>query len=78
MIFVTNDDGMGKNIRYLRQKIGISRQQLAQRMGICFRELCDIEEGTQWEIDGAVLINICQFFHIPPETLVEKKMEKFL
>jgi len=75
MIFVTNDDVMGKNIRYLRQKKGITCKQLAWLAGIRFRDLYCIEEGKQLEIDGEVLKNICEFFHIPVAAVVEKNLK---
>ena len=71
MIFATNDDVMGKNIRYLRQERGITCEDLAGLVGISFRELQCIEEGKQLEIDGAVLKNICDCFHKPVELIVE-------
>ena len=71
MIFVTNDDVMGKNIRYLRQLHGLSLQIFAARMGIEPDDLEAIESGRLMEIDGRVLHNICRFFHIPMEALVE-------
>ena len=62
MIFVTNDDVMGKNIRYLRCKNGIARDVLAKQSGIPLQELSWIEDGCLQEIDGQMLFNICQFF----------------
>ena len=71
MIFVTNDERMGNNIRCLRQKRGITCEELARLVGISFRELHDIEEGRQWEIHGDTLKNICEYFHISVDALVE-------
>ena len=74
MIFVTNDSVMGKNICYLRCKHGIARDVLAKQSGISLQELWWIEDGCLQEIDGQILLNICQFFNIPVDILVEKKM----
>ena len=74
MIFVTNDNVMGKNIRYLRCKNGIAHDVLAKQSGISLQELSRIENGSLQEIDGQILLNICHFFHIPVEILVEKKL----
>ena len=74
MIFVTNDDVMGKNIRYLRCKNGITQDVLAKQSGITLQELWWIEDGSLQEIDGQILFNICQFFNIPVDVLVEKKL----
>ena len=74
MIFVTNDNVMGKNIHYLRCKNGIAHDVLAKQSGISLQELSRIENGSLQEIDGQILLNICHFFHIPVEILVEQKL----
>ena len=75
MIFVNNDAVMGRNIRYLRQQQGITLQDFAARMEIEPEALDAIEAGRLMEIDGVVLHNICGFFHIPLENLVEKDLK---
>ena len=65
---------MGKNIRYLRCKNGIAHDVLAKQSGISLQELSWIENGSLQEIDGQILLNICHFFHIPVEILVEQKL----
>jgi len=74
MIFITNDDVMGKNIRYLRCKKGIECDVLAKQFGITLQELSWIEDGYLQEMDGQILLNICQFFHISVDVLVEKRL----
>ena len=61
MIFVTNDDVMGKNIRYLRCKTGIASDILVQESGVAAQELSWIENGHLQEIDSQILLNICRW-----------------
>ena len=75
MIFVNNDTVMGSNIRYLRQKSGISLQDFARRMNIDPDILDSIETGKLLEIEGQVLLDICDFFSTDAQTLVEKICE---
>ena len=77
MIIVNNDTVMGENIRYLRQLHGLSLQYFAERMGMDPEDLEAIETGRLMEIDAEVLQNICVFFHILLENLVEKKVKNF-
>ena len=75
MIFVNNDDVMGKNIRYLRQRENISLEEFAQRIGLSVSALNAIETGESREMNAWVLNLICDYFSTDIQTLVEKKME---
>ena len=75
MIFVNNDDVMGKNIRYLRQRENITLEEFAQRIGLSVSALNAIETGECREIKGWVLNLICDYFSTDIQTLVEKKMD---
>ena len=74
MIFVTNDDVMGKNIRYLRQRWGLTLEELAEIAGLSSARLYDIEVGICMEIDARALENICSFFHMDVQTIVERNL----
>ena len=74
MIFVNNDDVMGKNIRFLRQRAGLSPAELAAQVGLEESTLSAIERGTCMEIDAGALQNICCIFHTDVQTLVEKML----
>ena len=75
MIFVNNDDVLGKNIRHLRQRKDLSLGELAEIVGMDPDTLCAVEEGILMDIDALVLKKICRFFHMDVETLVEKKLK---
>ena len=63
MIIVTNSDILGSNIRFLRKHLGLTRQELAERIGWDDLLLAELEEDIVREIDSQVLIIICDFFH---------------
>lgn len=71
MIFVTNDDRMGKNIRHLRQARSLSREVFAESVGIDCGTLAAIEEGILLEIDAQTLKNICNRFQVNIKEFVE-------
>ena len=70
MIFVTNDDVMGKNIRYHRCRMGLSRCALAELTGLREWQIMDLEEGNTREIHGDALQKLCEVFHISVEMIV--------
>ena len=72
MIFVNNDDVLGKNIRYLRRLENISLEEFARRLGISASALNALETGENREIEDRVLNQICDFFSTDIQTLVEK------
>lgn len=75
MIFVTNDDRMGRNIRYLRQKENLSQENLAWLAGIECSSLDAIETGNQPEIDATALMRISRQFQVDIQALVEDLFE---
>ena len=76
MIFVTNDDRMGKNILYLRQKEKLSQEDLCRLVGMEPAVLDAIEKGSLWDIDARALRSISRLFQIDLRTLVEKIWNK--
>ena len=78
MIFVTNDDVMGSNIRYLRQREHLSPEVFAKNLGISVSALQRIENGEILEIEAWVLNQICEYFSTDVQTLVEKNIENIL
>ena len=75
MIFVTNDDVMGKNIRFLRQQQNLTPKGFSEKMHMDPAVLEALEDGNSKDIDGQLLERICFFFHISVKTLVEKTLE---
>ena len=75
MIFVNNDPVMGENICFLRQREGLSLEELGKTVGMDPDALYAIETGASMEIDGMVLSSICLLFHMDVQTLVEKKLQ---
>ena len=74
MIFVNNDTVMGENIRFLRQREGLSLDELGKIVSIDPDALYAIETGASMEIDGMVLSNLCLLFHMDVQMLVEKNL----
>ena len=75
MIFVNNDDVMGKNIHALRCRRNLSAEEFSKVVGMDPAALYAIENGKNMEIEGQLLENICRFFHTDIESLVEKTVE---
>ena len=76
MIFVNNDDVLGKNIRYLRRRENISLEEFALRLGISASTLNALETGENREIEDWILNQIIDFFSTDFQTLVEKICEE--
>jgi len=75
MIFVNNDDVMGRNIHDLRCRRNLSLEELSKVVGMDTAALYAVENGKSTEIEGRLLENICRFFHTDIESLVEKSIE---
>ena len=76
MIVVTNNDQLGRNIRYFRCRKGITCEELALIAELDAKELHLIEEGLQREIKGDVLLKISEELNISLEDLVEKQINR--
>ena len=73
MIFVTNDDVMGKNIRHFRCRMGLSRSALAELTGLREWKIMDLEEDYTREISGDALERLCEVFHTCVQSIVENR-----
>lgn len=71
MIFMTNDNVMGKNIRYHRCRMGLSYYALSELTGMQEWQIKDLEEGSSREIPGDALEKLCEVFHISVRSIVE-------
>ena len=71
MIVMTNNDRMGKNLKTLRNQYNLSREALAQLVGLEIDTLHGIEQGMILEIDAQVLMIICKEFHVTVQMLME-------
>ncbi len=76
MIIVTNSDIMGKNIAFLRRKLGYTRAELSALCGTEELELRDIEQGEVFEIEAEELRALCRIFQVDMERLVSEPMDK--
>ena len=63
MIIVTNSDILGRNIRFLREKQGLSSKALADLVGWDDLLLEELEEDISREIDSRILASISKVFH---------------
>lgn len=63
MIIVTNSDILGKNIRYLRQKQGMTCKALSDLVGWDDLLLEELEADISREIDSKILAQISKVFH---------------
>jgi len=63
------DIHVGKQIRHRRWLIGMTQQQLAEKVGIKFQQIQKYETGTNrvsasrlWDIADALNVDVCFFF----------------
>ena len=71
MMIHISDSPMGRNIRRLRRKKGISRLCLARLCGMKYWTLFRIETGILRELDYLYLKNLCTVRCTSVEELVE-------
>lgn len=72
MIIVTNSDILGKNIRFLREKQGLSSKALAELAGWDALLLEELELDISREIDSHILAQISKVFHRDMDDLLKK------
>lgn len=75
MIFVTNDDVMGNNIRHYRRSMGLSSKLLAGMIGMEEKELTALETDHSRQIQGDALEKLCNVFHTSVKYLVEQNIK---
>ena len=73
MIIVTNSEILGKNIRFLREKNGMTRKALAELTGWDDLLLEELEEDISREIDSDVLAEIAGVFHRDMDDMLKKE-----
>lgn len=78
MICVVSYTNLGKNIRYLRQCQNLSLEEFAAILGIAPADLNTIETADIVEIDAGLFQNICDFFHMDMQCLVEENLVRSL
>lgn len=62
----------GKNVRYYREKMGFTQEQLAERLDINCRSLSFIECGTNF-VSAETLENLCKTLNVTPKCLFDFK-----
>lgn len=65
---------VGKNIAYLRQKLGLSQEEMAHRAHIDRSYLSQIEHGKR-NITLVVLVEIARVLGVEPVTLMKEKID---
>lgn len=65
---------IGKNIAYLRRKLGLSQEEMAYRAHIDRSYLSQIEHGKR-NITLIMLIEIAQVLDVEPTTLMKEKID---
>lgn len=63
------DNRFGKNIRHLREGLGLSQQQLAQRLFVTQKVISNWELGRS-EPGLDELNRLCDYFEVPAEELL--------
>lgn len=56
---------LGQNLKALRKESGMSQMQLAEKVGVTFNFINDIENGKKW-ISPATLSKLCSAFDVQP------------
>ena len=65
------DEIIGSRIRYHRLQIGMSRNVLADRLGLSFHQMQKYENGTN-RVSAARLFEICQILRVPISEMFER------
>ncbi len=60
MIVVLNSYRFGKNVRYLRTKMGLSQTRLAELAGMPVWDLRDLEAGRSMDVDSRNVQALCR------------------
>ena len=68
-IFINNDDLMGKNIKYLRNKKRLSRVKFAELVGLHKLDISCIERDLTREIPIKAITAICELCNVSSEDL---------
>ena len=64
-----------ENIKTLRKREGLSKKEMAKKLGIGVKNLTLLESGVVSKRLGAhILINIRKFFHISPHDMFSTKI----
>jgi len=66
---------MRKRLRKEREKLGLTRLQMAQEMGVAYETYCQWETGIRWP-SGKRQLKLVKFFGIPAEELLAVTEEK--
>ena len=65
---------LGRRIKELRQRLGISQQKLAQLLGVSRPTISQIENGER-KVSADELIRLSEIFNLPVEALLDLKKE---
>jgi len=64
-----------KNIKFYRQELGYSQEMFAEKIGIAYKYLSEIERGIS-KPSISIMINILNVFHLTFEEFMEKNSKK--
>lgn len=76
MIIVTNDTVLGKNLKFLRESRGLSREEMAELIHMETDKLRDLEEGECFDIAYSSLKVIYDCFDGDMDQLFDELFEK--
>lgn len=61
---------LGRKIKYYREKMGLTQEELSEKLSINFRSLSLIERGVNF-VSSKTLENLCKVFKIKPSSLFD-------
>ena len=74
MKIIANNTILGNNLRYLREKAGISWEQFEELVLWDMFDMEDLESGSLFEIDSEILERICRVFSVDMNDMLTKEL----
>ena len=74
MKIVANNTILGNNLRYLREKTGMSWERLEELVLWDMFDMEDLESGNLFEIDSEILERICRVFSVDMNDILTKEL----
>ncbi|BCD62247.1 hypothetical protein NitYY0826_C1123 [Nitratiruptor sp. YY08-26] len=68
----------GDRIKKIRQELGLSQSELAQKLGIHKQMVSDVERGKQKSFNPQIEKKLISFFSLNPHWLLEGRGEMFM
>ena len=74
MKIVANNTILGNNLRFLREKMGMSRERLEELVLWDMFDMEDLESGNLFEIDSEILERVCRVFSVDMNDMLTKEL----